>query len=374
LIDINISENNKPCTNHFASIDCDDNNVTGYWNTDTNLSIIDFQKQISITPHHFDVNATLSNFNKGTYTYLSNDLNMSAKLDLTITAQNAQNVTTQNYNSGCYAKDTNYTINYTTTPSATANLNYFETNTSKADSNLTATSFVLNTIPSTLFSTDTNGTAKLNILVDFNRSDSSPVNPFDLNITSAIATDENSVTGSDTADIGTATFVYGRIHPYDIKTDQMSAPNPIEIEIYGKNSTATFLNSKPQNVLYWHRNTEHNTSAEGNITSGTSTPTTSIVVNTSNPPKSGVQSIYITNGDGNTSKQTINLVIPGWLSITPDNNTFQYQYIKAATEIDTLTQPSSTSKTGVNSGTFTGSDFEIQQSQQTTKKGIKVFR
>jgi hypothetical protein len=301
---------------------------------------------------------------------------MSAKLDLTITAQNAQNVTTQNYNTECYAKPTNYTINYTAptiTPAANlTKLNYFETNTSTSGNvTTTAIAFNLNNMPKTIFGSDTNGSAKLSVKINFDRNETKPLNPFDFNITSATATDADNVTGNDTPDTN-ATFVYGRIHPYDIKTDQMSAPNPIEIEIYGKNSTATFLNSKPQNVLYWHRNTEHNTSAEGNITSGTSTPTTSIVVNTSNPPKSGVQSIYITNGDGNTSKQTITLTPSNWLSM-PVSNTFQYQYIKAATAPDTLLTPTSTSK-GVNSGTFTGSDFGITAPANTTKKGIKVFR
>lgn len=377
-LDLNISELKKPCSSRFAHVDCDDANVTNYWNTDTNLSIEGNLTSISITPHHFDVNATLSNAGNG-FTYLSNDLNMSAKLSVSVTAKNDQNVTTKNYNSGCYANDTNYTIHYTTSPSAATNLNYFETNTSKSDSNLTATSFVINSVPKTIFSsTDINGTAKLNILVDFNRSNSSPVNPFDLNITSVNVNDTDiKGAGSPT---NTAKFVYGRIRAYDIQTSQnTSVPNPVEIEIYGKNSTDTFLGSKPQSVLYWYRNTDHNTTFVGNvINGGFSAGENNGSISPSTTITNGTQDVTVTS----SITQTVHLNINPWLWYSPNSYSFafsskcsqhpcfQYQYITPPTGSDTLIDKTK----GVNSGTFTGSDFEIAPAKNATRRGVKLFR
>jgi hypothetical protein len=39
LIDINLTEANKDCSDRFAGIDCKDKNISNYWNSD-----IDTQK------------------------------------------------------------------------------------------------------------------------------------------------------------------------------------------------------------------------------------------------------------------------------------------------------------------------------------------
>lgn len=396
ILDINLSDLSKPCTSRFAKVDCNDADVAGYYNSAIDLPIGSVQKSIGVTPHHFAVNATLSNFDAihGTnFTYLSNDSNLSAMsvdLNITVTAQTEGNTTTKNYNTLCYAKQTNYTINYTAptiTPSANlSSLNYLETNTSKSGSvSTTATAFKLpNTItditlvPNTIFGTDindTNGSAKLSIKINFDRSNSLPVNPFDLNMTSVSATDADSVTGTDTT-VGNATFVYGRVHPYDIKTDQnTSVPNPVEIEIYGKNSSHSFLNQKPQNVLYWYRNIDHDSNASGSVLSGSSTPNSLNINTIQNQPNpyNGIHTLFITNTSGTTAKQTVTLQIPSWLVVTPISNTFTYQYFIPKNGTDNLST-SGIPTPGVNSGTFTGSDFGIQQNTHTTQKGIKVFR
>ena len=392
IIDINITDLTKPCTSRFAKIDCDDLNVSDGTNYTANLIPIGLEEgTITITPHHFDVNATLSNFNKGTFTYLSNDLNMSAHLDLNITAKAADGNITKNYNSGCYAKNTNYTINYTA-PAITpltnlTKLNFYETNTSTSANVLTtANSFALTNLPKTIFGSDTNGTATLSVKINFDRNETNLVNPFDLNITSAIATDENSVTGSDTTNIGTAKFVYGRIHAYDIQTDQnTSVPNPVEIEVYSNDSANPFISDKPQNVLKWYRNTEHNTTVAGNVIHGgfnAGENNNSIIP--SSTITNGIQNINVTS----STTQTIHLKINPWLwysqsgkAYDHSNGTkctqhpcFQYQYIKSLTGTDTLTPTTTLPSKGVNSGTFTGSDFGITAPAKTIKKGIKVFR
>ncbi len=328
-------------------------------NIESNISL-------RIVPHHFDVNATLSNAGNG-FTYLSNDLNMSATLDLRLSAQTEQNATTRNYNAECYAQTTNHTVSFAINPAVSVgNLHYLETNTSRTDINTTATSFVLTDIPKAIFGSDTNGSARLEIKLNFDRNAGLPVNPFDLNISSISVTDADGVTGSDVA-AGDATFVYGRVKAYDITTDIKDVLNPVEIEVYGKNSTHGFLDGKLQNTLYWYRNINHDIAA---IVSGMAQNNAIEVNATRESPIGGLHNIWITNDDQITGKQKITLELPEWLSITPANNTFMYQYIKPSDEADRLID---TAK-GVNSGNFTGSDFKIQQNKNTTQKGIKVFR
>lgn len=334
---------------------------------------------MTIIPHHFDVNATLSNAVTG-FTYLSTDLNMSAQLDLNITAKTADGNTTQNYNTECYAKPTNYTINYTTptiTPAANlTKLNYFETNTSTfGNVATTANTFNLNNLPKTIFGSDTNGSAKLSVKINFDRNSSKPVNPFDLNITSVDVDDTDSVIGQDSA-VGVAKFVYGRVHAYDIQTSQTQAPNPVEIEVYSTTSSG-FVYGMPQNIINWYRNTNHDFLSEGNITKGG--------FNAGENNSSVVPSSTITNGIQNVTvtaseNKTVHLDISPWLWYSSNNYNystnctqhpcFQYQFINTSTAVDNLSTPS----TGVNSGTFSGSDFEISTPKNTTKKGIKVFR
>ncbi|MDD4854648.1 MAG: Calx-beta domain-containing protein, partial [Sulfuricurvum sp.] len=380
IVDVNISDTNKPCASRYANIDCDDANVSDGTNFTADLLPIGLtQKSITIKPDHFYLNATLSNAVTG-FTYLSTDLNMSAQLDLNVTAKTADGNTTKNYNSGCYAKPTNYTINYT--PKNTIKLNYFETNTSTSGyADINSTSFNLpqilsNHLSNTIFGSDTNGSANLSIKLNFDRSNSLSVNPFDLNITSAVATDTDSVTGNDTT-VGNATFVYGRTHAYDVTTNQTSnVPNPIEIEVYGKNSSHLFLNNKFQNVLYWYRNTDHDNALAGSILSGNAYDT-NVTVTTSNPPLNGIQSILLSYSKTIPITRTVHLTIPAWLWYSPTGKT----YISTGTDCTThpcfnynYTDTSISSVKGVSSGTFGGTDFTMTPANNIIKKGVKVFR
>ncbi|MDD3598137.1 hypothetical protein, partial [Sulfuricurvum sp.] len=385
-LDINISDLSKPCGSMYASIDCNDANVSDGTNFTADLLPIGLtSKLITIIPDHFDVNATVSNAGNG-FTYLSDDLNMSAHLDLIITAENDQNITTKNYNTECYAQSTQYVINYDTlsiTPTHNlTKLNYFETNTSTLGNvATTATSFNLTNLPKTIFGTDTNGTAHLTVFLNFDRNETKPVNPFDLTIGTVAVAD------NDAGGIGipsdNATFVYGRVRAYDITTNEPSAPNPIEIEVYGKNSSHNFLNNKPQNVLYWYRNTEHSGDAVLNANPYEKTTKTAseliptLTITTPNPPANGLHTIIVNNSDtANPIQGTIHLEVPLWLwysslrsyndsegSTCTEHPCFRYDYTDATAGVQ-----------GVNSGTFQGSDFQMAPAQNITNKGVKVFR
>ena len=123
VINVKIEEING---SEFAIIDAGDTN-------DSTRFISPYNKNLSFLPDHFGVSATLTNQTNG-FTYISNDLNMSADLNMTITAQTENNTTTENYNSSCYAQNTDYNISYNNlilSPTDTlSQILYRETNTS----------------------------------------------------------------------------------------------------------------------------------------------------------------------------------------------------------------------------------------------------
>ncbi|MGD9655483.1 MAG: LamG-like jellyroll fold domain-containing protein, partial [Sulfuricurvum sp.] len=126
VLDINISDRSKPCGSMYASVDCDDPDVSSYYTQASDLPIGDTSGQITIIPDRFDVNATLSNFDGKEFTYLSDDLNMSAQLDLVITAKNAEGNTTKNYTSECYSKNTTLTLPHSEVPDPLTKILYSE--------------------------------------------------------------------------------------------------------------------------------------------------------------------------------------------------------------------------------------------------------
>lgn len=378
VVDINISDISKACNLKYANIDCDDADVTGFYNALTDLPIGIKQAQITVKPHHFDLNATLVNSGSGVFTYLSTDLNMSAKLDINVTAKNEQNVTTLNYDKGCYSKTTSLTLPHSVVPNPLTTILVHE-NLSNIDTNITKSNPISLSFNKTIF---TQGSAPLNLLINFDRSRSAPLNPFDFNLSNATLTDSDGVIGT-TIPKGTATYVYGRARAYDIKTDQSSAPNPIELEIYSSSSTG-YVSGMPQNVLYWYRNLNHTNVAQGSILNGDDYSTTTntgvsstISINPSfYTPSNGLHSIVINNPDA-ISHATVHLNIPTWLWYSTVNNydftdgtkctqhpCFDYQFFGSSTA----------GTIGVNSGTFQGSDFNLAPAKTNINKGVKVFR
>ena len=368
IIDINITDLTKPCTSRFAKIDCDDLNVSDGTNYTANLIPIGLEEgTITIIPHHFDVNATLSNFSGGTFTYLSNDLNMSAQLDLNITAKNGEGNTTTNYTSGCYSKDTTLTLPHSNVPSPLSKILYHDSIT-LADTNITKASSITSTYAASKF---TQGVVTPRITFNFDRNSSTPLNPFDFNITSADVNNSDHVLGSKIP-LGDTTFVYGRVHAYDITTNTSPVNAPIEFEVYSTLSSG-FVSGMPQNVLKWYRNLDHDTAAHGNvILGGFNAGATDSAIVTSASPADGLQLIGVTS----IIDQTVHLKISPWLwySLNPlktynygtdctQHPCFNYDYTDASAGVQ-----------GVNSGTFQGSDFQMTPAKNITNKGVKLFR
>jgi len=320
---------------------------------------------LNIIPDHFDVNATLSNFDGGTFTYLSSDLNMSAQLDLNITAKNGDGNTTTNYTSGCYAKNTNLTLVHSSVPSPLTKILYSESLTTVNTNVLKDDPWTLS-LNSVLFN---NGSVTPSIHLNFDRNETKPLNPFDFNITSATATDADAITGTGVP-LGDTTFIFGRARAYNITTNTSPVNVPIEFEIYSSTSSG-FVSGMPQNVLKWYRNIDHDTATEGNVLlGGFSAGVTDSAINTSTAPANGLQIIEVTS----TTDRIIHLDISPWLWYSPKytydysgnctrHPCFNYDYTDATGGIK-----------GVNSGTFQGSDFQMTPAKNITNKGVKIFR
>ncbi|OHE19299.1 MAG: hypothetical protein A2540_04175, partial [Sulfurimonas sp. RIFOXYD2_FULL_37_8] len=226
-----------------------------------------------LIPDHFGVTSIITNHGNG-FTYLSSDLNTSAILNISTTAQSLSGTTTQNYNSGCYAKATDYNIvydNLAITPNGNlTTLNFFETNTSTSGVININSSLVLSNLSSSIFSTDANGTGNVSIQINFDRNATKVVNPFILNISDVNVTDTDAVQGNSTIDTN-ATFLFGRTHASRQRYEGTAGTANIYFETYcfgagcNKALLPNGVNSKRVDDVRWFINEDHNPANNGVI-------------------------------------------------------------------------------------------------------------
>ncbi|AOO64895.1 Calx-beta domain-containing protein [Sulfurospirillum halorespirans] len=292
-------------------------------------------KQFKFIPHHFNLIGTVSNHDTN-FTYLSSDFTMSAVLDVNITAKTENNATTSSYNSLCYAKITDYNISYDALAISPANsltkINFFETNTLKADSSLINTNLNISNVDKTIFGIDNNGTGTMKIKLNFDRDNTKVVNPFKLNLRDINVTDEDTVTG--TKDINQSSlFYYGRVYSTDYR-----APSPIDTtiryEVYCKDCNKTALGvtgTQSPLSLYWYQNPLH-VIADGNVTAFTSATTGSKATTIANAT---VSTINAGTGMDNTHRLTnTNAPYTDIIQMNPSSWLRYNQYSNTATTND----------------------------------------
>lgn len=237
--------------------------------TDTSSAqrlITPYDQNWSYTPDHFVLTGSHFDNNATGFTYLSSDLNMSANLNLTIIAQNLNNATTQNYNSACYSKTTSYGLSYTplviSPSSALSRMNYLETNTSTSGNLPINNTWNIASIPNTIFSTDNNGTGRLNIKVNFDRNSTKTVNPFIFTTRDMNVTDFDGILGGIDLNQST-TFYYGRAHAPDYRFPNKDGNATIYYEVYCKDCNQTtrtnmgITGNESVNALNWYQNALH---------------------------------------------------------------------------------------------------------------------
>lgn len=245
----------------FALVDADDT-------ADLDRLITPLERQIKVIPDHFVMNGSLSNGSNG-FTYLSNfeaypavaDRNVSALLDLNITAQAFDNNVTSNYTSTCYAKDGNLTM---TLPAALniaplSKMIWYDT---AHDLNgsivLGGTSYPLPFVAAQFDSADENGTASVNYRLNFDRNETIAINPFTMTVNSVDANDTDAVSGNIALN-STVNYVYGRIIPRDVRVFGAGTPFVANAwyEVFNTPTIGTMALPVSKNDAQWNTNVVH---------------------------------------------------------------------------------------------------------------------
>ena len=229
----------------FAKVDADDTPVNKRFVTEDS-------KIYTFIPHHFAIkNIKFLNGAKN-FTYIANNLNMSGHLTFKITAQADDNNPTNNYTNKCYAKNIDINISHTVPKVDLGNskLIYKEINSSKYEKDKDKL-IAITSLTKSKF--DSNGTAYVNIFINFEKIYSKPVEEFDFNITEINVSDVNNTFGSsDILNDKQINFRYGRIKVHNISGYSSELNTTFEYQYWDKNNG-------------WELNKEHNETIFGDV-------------------------------------------------------------------------------------------------------------
>ncbi|MFA6196974.1 MAG: Ig-like domain-containing protein [Sulfurimonas sp.] len=403
-VDLNISDSNKICavssihfvpnitfvnglvTGNYALSNVGDFNVSIYEKIGSEFALIDaddtpdttrlitpYQQQIKVIPDHFFIEGNLTNAGNG-FTYFSNfkehndtlSRNMSASLDMNITAQGESDANLSNYTSQCYAKDGNITatlnnaLNITPAGSLTKLLWYDSLHDINGSVPLSAaTTYILNMVK-TQFTNDTNGTATVKYLINFDRNQTFAANPLMLNIHNINYTDSDTAQGNQVLDKN-ATFIYGRTHAPRHRFNENDGNVSLYYEAYcDTNGNKTLLpngtNSNITDDPRWFINANH-TSVAG-VAGTVMQKNNSLITVTTAPTGNHQDSVVIAydGSKGNPYKATMENNASIWLIYnkylpTATKNEFEVEFEGADSnwsgkhETNTTTIKSGTDKT-----------------------------
>jgi hypothetical protein len=272
-------------------------------------------------PDHFSLENVAINNSGSNYTYFSNDLNISAAFSLTISAKNAQDATTQNFDSGSWENPLTVTYEVTAETGLTLNKNEISSPLKLGFANGSYT----------LSNTETNSSKKL--MFNYNRAVSTSYNPLlksgsDMNLTMSSQFDSSSgatkvLTRSSLAD-NNATFVFARSHAPRQRFTGDTAETSIYFEVYcyttdtrgkvcKKELLPNGLNSKQTDDPRWFINTQHTSATQG--TQGVITQK---------------------NGSGDITQDSVGTISNGEVKVTLKYDGTNYPY-KATMEMNSST-------------------------------------
>jgi VCBS repeat-containing protein len=327
--DINISVKEYKNGNEFAKVDENDSISSGGVESDDDLLIGEGNSTISrFYPDHFAVSGSYNNPANGTFTYLSNDLNMSAELNLTITAKNEDNGTTQNYNRDCYAKNFDLNISYDDlNTSNVPNTIRYELNSTQYS---TGTNSDLNftNLSKDFFGTDNNGTANFAVKINFDKNYTNPIEEFNMTVRDVNVSDVNGTFGKH--DINDSVrFIYGRIKVSNAAAYSSDINTTFEYQYWSNDG--------------WVINTDHNNSAAvyfGDVNTSITNPLlpngVSITLNQVSGGKESVKFSLNTAVQALPYSAKIHLAIDSWLWYHPLAKDYKDP---SATNTDCLTHP-----------------------------------
>ncbi len=173
--------------------------------------ILGDSKTINIKPYKFLIAGNLYNFKNTNFTYISNDLNMSAKLNLTLQAVGYNNALIKNYTKNCYAKGSTLKLIFDSNQPIRKLL--MKTNNYTSIDTDSIVGYINQTLQKDIF--EQNSTAKLSIRLNFEKNYQVPVGEFDFNINKIIEND-GEINGSTNNIPGIAHFIYGYFQPHDV--------------------------------------------------------------------------------------------------------------------------------------------------------------
>jgi len=246
-------------------LDLNDSNWATVDTDDTILSDRTIQGDGNVTfiPFDFNISVGMIVNNDGTtpsFTYLSSDLNMSARIPMTIRAQNKQGALTQNYANNLFERSITITPHVASVVATARGLVPKTLGAANADANFVSgsTSIVFND--------------PLVARFNFSRDPRVAVSPFDVNSSNGVGNDVNvsvidtdSVYGDKNRTLdGNATFVYGRLIPRDIR---VFGNNPFTATAWYEVFNAPRINgtvlTPSRNESMWYINNLHNDATGG---------------------------------------------------------------------------------------------------------------
>lgn len=266
----------------FGKVDENDTNPT------VSRFITPYGVSFQIIPDHFKIDGNISNGSNG-FTYFSNfeeyntteSRNISASLDLNVSAVSDQNITMTNYsarnhtNDRCYAKDGNFAMNLASALSPTPigalnkflwyDVNHVDHNGSLA---LNQSTYIFPIKADQYDKNDTNGTAQVNYVFNFDRNQTKVVNPLNMTVNTLDVDDSDLVHGSKVLN-SIISYRYGRLIARDIRVFG-SVPFSANgwYEVYNTPIIGVTALPSSKNDSVWHTNFMHddNNDGDGNIT------------------------------------------------------------------------------------------------------------
>ncbi len=368
----------------WASVDSDD--------TPPQSRRIYGERNVTFIPKRFDLQFLSAptmedNDTANRFTYISNDLNMSAwarSLTVVVTAVGEKSSTMKNFSNPSdrlFADpvDISPLLNlpakhsvarYTAAPSAQ----------SGADIGFDSGEAFVN---------------YADVPFNYDRSFDTPLDPFfisgsEANISVTVTDSRYPAVGGSIFSVfdGNATFYYGRLRADDVITTQPSVEKSVEIEVYDSSGSALVSDFR-QNSLRWFRNKKHTGPssgriAEANVTLGLTLDSgsdTSVSIGYSTFG-SGFVVMELNNTSGLRKSRTVHMGVESWLWYAPRGFGLPYSYAPSS---DCASHPCflysfevKGSATGVASGDFNGSDFDTGPIDANAtirrKEGVKLFR
>lgn len=262
-LEFNITEEMLSCSERFAAIDCNDKNISGYWNSDTDVSITETVHSLVVTPYKIVITelSPPTSSNAKSWLYMADQADFNVSMSYQLTAQSKGNAITRNFDESCSVESIDVTFDLNTSRlfeagnelNCTLVLNenvygMFQT----TDKNITLT------IPT---SDIVRGESNVSMSFNFNRPYNTPQNPITLGI------EEINATTSFDKDIFVVgdefIFYYVKLLLKDVITTEDSVESVIRFLVYQEDESQS-TSYLTRHTLNWYLNSDHE-STDGKI-------------------------------------------------------------------------------------------------------------